>query len=199
MTEIQVLPIHAINQKLNSGWTDSIFRRNRSQTMVAVIVALKYFASLLFGKFAYLDILACWSTSFANAVMLVVFGGSKKEMVGVNARWIVAFVTNVESIWRPAIDRVRHSSGIHGLTGHGKFSVTSGCRPGPVPTLISPTLYYTIPESFFVALCELECLFYSHRHLVSLSDRSQVLHGPCCSRNHGISRGKEVNECKLVA
>lgn len=100
-------------------------------------------------------------SSFFKHVIHIVLKSAKKQMVRINAGWIITFMKN-EKIFRygAIVNFIRNSMGsfftfISPSEGH--LSVLHLTRPAPIPNPARFSFFYLLPESFFDGphLCDL--------------------------------------------
>lgn len=89
--------------------------------------------------------------ALANHVVNIILGGSQKEMIGSNARGIVALVQHIKSIWDRTIGKfpgVAMSANL--LPAHRKPTIINRGRGLPFPTTIWFRRFLNVrPETFF--------------------------------------------------
>lgn len=98
-----------------------------------------------------LDIIAGWRdcAAFILGIIHIVLSRTSKKVLGIGARWTVAFMENVGSVWNWAVvEFIRKAMRFDVVTSYADLSVpVLIVASGPVPTFIGAALNNFCPKA----------------------------------------------------
>lgn len=153
---LNMLPVFSINYKINSRSVDFVFFSQLGKLAIFSIVIFSYIKNLLFfqnmiSRFFSRDMRRNTSpvvSIFGNAINFIVLISSQKQMFRVNARRIIAGMTNQHPLRDVAVSQFKgHSMGLNTFIFKTKMAITFFVFKGhPNPTIFASVNF--APESF---------------------------------------------------
>jgi hypothetical protein len=128
------------------SYRNAINIRYRATRSLPVTIFTSNILHQLFSKFGLGEIARLGfapMTVLTHHIISIFFGSSQKQMVGIDTRWIIAFVANKHPLWNRAISKFPGvAMGHNFFTATGEFPVaplssTSGKKPTSI-SLLNP-------------------------------------------------------------
>lgn len=140
MIEFKMLPINAANKQEDGSSTDVIVSCEFKHSPFFVVEVLKYLKCLFFGELCHSCLFTCGSTFLSVAILLILFGSSQNQVIGIDTPRVVTFVQNVEFSGIAFVHHVRYPATklIVTLYGNSGIPFVVGCSY-PIPTIVGTT------------------------------------------------------------